>query len=38
MITLINKNEDQPMSLGDRDSYYKDNNLQKGEKGKRGDA
>ena len=24
MITLINKNGDQPMSLGDRDSYYED--------------
>ena len=24
MTTLINKNGDQPMSLGDRDSYYED--------------
>ena len=34
---MINKNGDQPMSLGNRDSYYKDfeiNNLPKGEKGK----
>ena len=41
MITLMNKNEDQPMFLGDRDSYYKDfetDNLPKGEKGKRGDG
>ena len=39
MINLINKNRDQPMSLGDRDSYYEDfatNNLPKGEKGKTG--
>ena len=41
MITLINKNGDQPMSLGDRVSYYEDfeaNNLPKGEKGKTGDT
>ena len=41
MFTLINKNGDQPMSLGDRDSYYEDfeaNNLPKGEKGKTGDT
>ena len=41
MITLINKNGDQPMSLGDRDSYYEDfeaNNLPKGEKDKTGDT
>ena len=41
MITLINKNGDQPMSLGDRDSYSEDfetNNLPKGEKGKTGDT
>ena len=41
MITLINKNGDQPMSLGDRDSYYEDfetNNLPKAEKGKTGDT
>ena len=41
MITLMNKNEDQPMFLGDRDSYYKDfetDDLPKGEKGKRGDG
>ena len=24
MITLINKNGDQPISLGDKDSYYED--------------
>ena len=41
MITLINKNGDQPMSIGDRDSYYEDfeaNNLPQGEKGKTGDT
>ena len=41
MITLINKNGDQPMSLGARDFYYEDfkaNNLSKGEKGKTGDT
>ena len=41
MITLINKNGDQPISLGDRDSYYEDletNNLLKGEKDKTGDT
>ena len=41
MITLINKNGNQPMSLGDWDSYYEDfeaNNLPKGEKGKTGDT
>ena len=41
MITIINKNGDQPMSLGYRDSYYKDfetNNLPKGEKEKTGDT
>ena len=40
MITFINKNGDQPMSLGERDSYYEDfqtNTLPKGEKGKIGD-
>ena len=40
MITMINKNGDQPMSLGDRDSYFEDfetNNVPKGEKGKTGD-
>ena len=38
MMTIIN-NGDQTVSLGDRDSYYKDfetNNLPKGEKGKTG--
>ena len=33
MITMINKNGDLPMSLGDRNSYYNDfetNNLLKG--------
>ena len=38
---MINKNGDQPMSLGDRDFYYEDfetNNLPKGEKGKTGDT
>ena len=37
MITLINKNGDQTMSLGDRNSYYEYfeiNNLPKGEKDK----
>ena len=37
MITLINKNRDQPTSSRDRDSYYEDfekNNLPKAEKGK----
>ena len=41
MITMINKNGDQPVSLGDRDSYYEDsetNILAKGEKGKKGDT
>ena len=41
MITFINKNGDQSMSLGDRDSYYEDfetNNLPKAEKGKTGDT
>ena len=41
IITLINKNGDQPMSLGDRDSYYEDfeaSNLPKGEKDKTGDT
>ena len=41
MITMINKNGDQSMSLGDRDSYYEGfetNNLRKGEKGKTGDT
>ena len=38
---MINKNGDQPMSLGDRNSYYNDfktNNLLKGEKGKKQDT
>ena len=38
---MINKNGDQPLSLGDRDSYYEDfetNNLPKEEKGKTGDT
>ena len=37
MITLMYKNGDQPMPLGDRNSYYEDfeaNNLSKAEKGK----
>ena len=41
MITLINKNGDQSMSLGGRDSYYEDfkkNNLLKGKKAKKGDT
>ena len=41
MITLINKNGDQPMSLGDRASYYEDfetNNLSKAEKSKTRDT
>ena len=41
MITLINKNGVQPMSLGDRDSYDEDfetNNLPKADKGKTGDT
>ena len=38
MITLINKNGDQPMFLGDRDSYSETNNLPKTEKGKTGDT
>ena len=41
MITLINKNGDQTMSLGDRNSYYENfetKNLPKGEKGKTGDT
>ena len=41
MITLINKNRDQPMSLRDRDSYYEDfekNNLPKVEKDDTGDT
>ena len=41
MITLINKNGDQPVPLGDRNSYYEDletNNLPKAEKGKTGDT
>ena len=41
MITTRNKNGDQPVSLGDTDSYYEDfetNNLPKGEKGKIGDT
>ena len=41
MITLINNDGDQPMSLEDRDSYYDDfetNNLPKAEKGKAGDT
>ena len=43
MTTMINKNGDQPVSLGDRDSYYEDfethaGNLPKGEKGKTGDT
>ena len=41
MITKLNKDRDHPMSLGDRDSYYKDfdtNNLLKGEKDKTGDT
>ena len=38
MITMINKNGDQPVFLGNRDFYYTDfeaNNLPKGEKCKR---
>ena len=41
MITLINKNGDQPMSLGDRGSYFENfesNNLPRAEKGKAGDT
>ena len=41
MITRINKNGDQPMSLEDRNSSYEDfetNDLPKGEKGKTGDT
>ena len=41
MVTLINKNGDQPLYLGERDSYYENfetNNLQKGEKGTTGDT
>ena len=41
MITLINKNGDQPVPLGDRNSYYEDletNNVPKAEKGKTGDT
>ena len=41
MITLINKNRDQPTSLRDRDSYYEDfekNNLPKVEKDDTGDT
>ena len=41
MITMIHKNGDQPVSLGDRDFFCKDfetNNLPKGEKGKRLDT
>ena len=41
MITLINKNGDQPTSLRDRDSYYEDfetNNLTEAEKDKTGDT
>ena len=41
MITLTYKNGDQPMPLGDRNSYYEDfeiNNLSKAEKGKTGDT
>ena len=37
MVVMINKNEDQLMSLGDRDSYYENfetTNLTKGKKGK----
>ena len=37
MITFINKNGDQSMSLGDRDSYYEDfetNNFSKQKKAK----
>ena len=41
MITIIYKNGDQPVSLGDMNSYYEDfeiNNLPKREKGKSGDT
>ena len=41
MITLMYKNGDQPMPLGDRNSYYDDfetNNLSKAEKDKTGDT
>ena len=35
---MINKNGDQSVSLGDRDSYSETNNLPKGEKVKTGDT
>ena len=41
MITLINKNGDQPMSLGDRGSYFENveaTNLPRAEKGKAGEV
>ena len=41
MINMINKNVDQPMSLGDRGSYYESfetNNVSKREKDKTGDT
>ena len=41
MITLINKNGDQPMSLGDRGSYFENveaTNLPRAEKGKAEDT
>ena len=41
MITMINKNRDQPVPSRDRYSYYEDfetNNLPKGEKGKTGNT
>ena len=41
MITLINKNGDQPMSSGDRGSYFENfeaTNLPRAEKGKAGDT
>ena len=34
MITMINKNGDQPVSLGDRDSYYEDFETHAGKKKK----
>ena len=39
MVTIINKNGDQPVSLGDKDSYYEDFDTKdlKGEKAKTSD-
>ena len=39
MVTMINKNRDQPVSLGDKDSYYEDFDTKdlKGEKAKTSD-